>query len=83
MTESFFSTLKEKLGHSIHPAIHAPQIIFVGHIEVFYNRIRRHSALNYVPLLEHDRNRVVAQPCVHENREDQETWQQPEVMAGL
>jgi len=45
--ESFFSTLKTELGHSYGSRSTARQEIF-EYIEVFYNRVRRHSSLNYM-----------------------------------
>jgi putative transposase len=59
MAESFFATLKTELGHSYASRSIARQSIF-EYIEVFYNRIRRHSALNYVSPLEYERNHMVA-----------------------
>lgn len=58
-TESFFSTLK---GELIHDTIYltraaARQAVF-EYIEVFYNRIRRHSALDYVSPAEFELARV-------------------------
>jgi putative transposase len=46
--ESFFSTLKRELAHrsAWQTRAHARQDVF-DYIEVFYNRQRRHSALNY------------------------------------
>ena len=48
MVESFFSTLKKELIHheDYLTRTEARQSIF-EYIEVFYNRVRRHSALNY------------------------------------
>ena len=57
--ESFFGTLKTELGHRYESRSVARQSIF-EYIEVFYNRIRRHSALNYVSPLEYERNHMVA-----------------------
>ena len=57
--ESFFGTLKTELGHRYESRSVARQGIF-EYIEVFYNRIRRHSALNYVSPLEYERNHMVA-----------------------
>ena len=46
--ESFFATLKKELEHHqhYHTREQARQSLF-DYIEVFYNRVRRHSALNY------------------------------------
>jgi putative transposase len=57
--ESFFGTLKTELGYHYESRSVARQSIF-EYIEVFYNRIRRHSALNYVSPLEYERNYMVA-----------------------
>ncbi|PHS30082.1 MAG: hypothetical protein COA95_10035 [Methylophaga sp.] len=48
VAESFFNTLKtELINGKIYQTIeHAKRSIF-EYIEVFYNRIRRHSTLNY------------------------------------
>lgn len=59
MAESFFATLKTELGQHYESRSIARQSIF-EYIEVFYNRIRRHSALNYVSPLEYERNHMVA-----------------------
>lgn len=47
--ESFFATLKKELVHQVRYATReaARQSLF-EYIEVFYNRVRRHSALGYV-----------------------------------
>jgi len=57
--ESFFSTVKTELGYRYGSRSVARQNIF-EYIEVFYNRIRRHSALNYVSPLEYERKHMVA-----------------------
>jgi putative transposase len=57
--ESFFGTLKTELGHRYESRSVARRSIF-EYIEVFYNRIRRHSALNCVSPLEYERNHMVA-----------------------
>lgn len=57
--ESFFSTLKTELGYRYESRSIARQSIF-EYIEVFYNRIRRHSALNYMSPLEYERKHMVA-----------------------
>ena len=57
--ESFFGTLKTELGYRYASRSVARQHIF-EYIEVFYNRIRRHSALNYVSPLEYERKHMVA-----------------------
>ena len=47
--ESFFATLKKELVHleNYETRAAARQRIF-DYVEVFYNRVRRHSALNYL-----------------------------------
>jgi putative transposase len=57
--ESFFGTLKTELGYRYESRSVARQSIF-EYIEVFYNRIRRHSALDYVSPLEYERKHMVA-----------------------
>ena len=57
--ESFFGTLKTELGHQYESRSLARQSIF-EYIEIFYNRIRRHSALNYVSPLEYERKVMIA-----------------------
>ncbi len=57
--ESFFGTLKTELSHQYESRSLARQSIF-EYIEVFYNRIRRHSALNYVSPLEYERKHMIA-----------------------
>ena len=54
VAESFFSTLKTELGHAYESRTAARQEIF-EYIEVFYNRVRRHSSLNYMSPLEYQR----------------------------
>ena len=47
--ESFFATLKKELvHHEDYPTIDAARASLFEYIEVFYNRIRRHSSLGYV-----------------------------------
>lgn len=46
VAESFFHTIKTELGYVFKTKREAKDEIF-GYIEVFYNRERRHSALNY------------------------------------
>ena len=46
--ESFFASLKKELVHQEqYPTIEAAKASLFEYIEVFYNRIRRHSALDY------------------------------------
>ena len=47
--ESFFASLKKELvHHENYPTIEAAKASLFEYIEVFYNRIRRHSSLGYV-----------------------------------
>ena len=57
--ESFFGTLKTELIHHERYATRAQamQSIF-EYIECFYNRIRRHSSLNYLSPDEYERRLV-------------------------
>ena len=52
--ESFFSSLKKELVHlrTFHSRAQAKNYVF-DYIEIFYNRQRRHSALNYKTPLEY------------------------------
>jgi transposase InsO family protein len=54
--ESFWATLKTELVHQEHYATReqARASIF-QYIEVFYNRIRRHSSLGYKSPIEYER----------------------------
>jgi transposase InsO family protein len=59
MMESFFSSLKKELVHltTFHTKDQARRAIF-EYIEIFYNRHRRHSALNQKSPLEYYQNAV-------------------------
>lgn len=57
--ESFFSTLKTELGHSYGSRSTARQAIF-EYIEVFYNRVRRHSSLNYMSPLDYEMHHMAS-----------------------
>ncbi len=47
--ESFFASLKKELvHHEDDPSIKAAKASVLEHIEVFYNRVRRHSSPRYV-----------------------------------
>ena len=61
LAESFFHTLKTELVHfeRYETRAEARRSIF-DYIEVFYNRVRRHSALNYKSPLEYERRAMVA-----------------------
>ena len=48
LAESFVATLKtECFGELIPPTKHAAKLMIFDYIETFYNRRRRHSALQY------------------------------------
>lgn len=57
--ESFFGTLKTELGRRHESRFAARQDIF-EYIEVFYNRTRRHSSLNYLSPLEYEKEHMLA-----------------------
>jgi len=61
VTESFFHTLKTELmyGETYKSRSEARQSIF-EYIEIFYNRVRRHSYLGYVSLVDFGRLSMVA-----------------------
>ena len=47
--ESFFASLKKELVHHVdYPTVEAAKASLFEYIEVFYNRVRRHSSLGYV-----------------------------------
>ena len=51
--ESFFASLKKELvHHEDYPTIEAAKASLFDYIEVFYNRVRRHSSLGYVAPVE-------------------------------
>ena len=64
--ESFFSSLKNEYVHfeRFRTRIEAQLKIFEW-IEVFYNRIRRHSTLGYVSPVDFEEGKVYANKCVH------------------
>lgn len=59
MAESFFATLKVEFVHEtlFRTRAQATHEIF-EYIEVFYNRVRRHSSVSYVSPLDFERNYV-------------------------
>jgi putative transposase len=59
VAESFFSTLKTELGYRYESRSIARRNIF-EYIEIFYNRIRRHSTLNYLSPVEYERKHMLA-----------------------
>jgi transposase InsO family protein len=54
-TESWFSTLKSELGERFETCGAAREKLF-DYIEVFYNRQRRHSAIDYVSPAQYERD---------------------------
>jgi putative transposase len=62
--ESFFATLKTELVHPrAWPTRQAARTAIYEYIEVFYNRRRRHSALNYLSPAEYERSHHQQQPA--------------------
>jgi putative transposase len=62
--ESFFATLKTELVHTrALPTRQAARTATYEYIEVFYNRRRRHSALDYLSPTEYDRRHHQQQPA--------------------
>jgi transposase InsO family protein len=54
--ESFFASLKKELVHGVEFATRAEaRAELFEYIEVFYNRVRRHSALGYQSPAEYER----------------------------
>ena len=66
MMETFFATLKTELVHfeSYRNRAEAKHSIF-EYIEVYYNRIRRHSALGYLSPVEFENQLRITSPSVH------------------
>jgi len=59
ITETFFATLKKELVHRCHFLTRsAAKSSIFEFIEVFYNRLRSHSALDYLSPLEYEENYV-------------------------
>jgi putative transposase len=62
--ESFFATLKTELVHTrAWPTRQAARTSIYEYIEVFYNRRRRHSALNYLSPTDYERRHHQQQPA--------------------
>jgi putative transposase len=62
--ESFFATLKTELVHiRAWPTRQAARTAIYEYLEVFYNRRRRHSALNYLSPTEYERRYHQQQPA--------------------
>ena len=54
ISESFVSTLKSEIGVSRYPSRQAARTSVFEFIELFYNRVRRHSSLGYVSPTEYE-----------------------------
>lgn len=54
ISESFVSTLKREIGMSRHPSHQAARASVFEFIELFYNRVRRHSSLGYLSPTEYE-----------------------------
>lgn len=54
ISESFVSTLKREIGMSHHPSHQAARASVFEFIELFYNRVRRHSSLGYLSPTEYE-----------------------------
>ena len=54
ISESFVSTLKSEIGVSHHPSRQAARASVFEFIELFYNRVRRHSSLGYLSPSEYE-----------------------------
>jgi transposase InsO family protein len=61
VVESFFSTLKNELvHHCIFKTRAQARLAIFEFIEVFYNRQRRHTSLDFVSPVEYERNAGVS-----------------------
>jgi transposase InsO family protein len=54
ISESFVSTLKSEIGVSRYPERRAARASIFEFIELFYNRMRRHSSLGYLSPAEYE-----------------------------
>ena len=54
ISESFVSTLKREIGMSRYPSHQAARASVFEFIELFYNRVRRHSSLGYLSPTEYE-----------------------------
>jgi putative transposase len=64
ISESFVSTLKREIGVSCYPDRQAARTSVFEFIELFYNRVRRHSSLRYLSPSEYERAKVVQEAAV-------------------
>jgi transposase InsO family protein len=54
--ESFFGTLKDEcIGETLYPSHDEARLALFTYIEVYYNRVRRHSTLGYVSPLQYEK----------------------------
>lgn len=57
LCESFFATLKQELVYRQSWPSHAPlRLAVFEYMEVFYNRVRRHSSLAYLSPVQYEKN---------------------------
>ena len=57
--ESFFGSLKEEcVGNTIYPSQEQARRALFEYLEIYYNRIRRHSTLGYVSPLVYEQGEV-------------------------
>ena len=54
ISESFISTLKSEVGVSRHLSRQAARVSIFEFIELFYNRVRRHSSIGYLSPYEYE-----------------------------
>ena len=54
ISESFVSTLKSEIGAGRYPARQTARASIFEFIELFYNRVRRHSSLGYLSPFEYE-----------------------------
>ena len=64
ISESFVSTLKSEIGVSCYPSRQAARASVFEFIELFYNRVRRHSSLDYLSPVEYEQAIVVEEAAV-------------------
>ena len=62
VVESFFGTLKAELGDTFDTRELARRALF-DYIEIFYNRVRRHSSLGYISPAQREDGLLTASPA--------------------
>ena len=73
--ESFFATLKKELVHDEDYATREEaRASLFEYIEVFYNRVRRHSSLGYRSPVEYETSRITVNPALAIRGEVQMSW---------